>query len=220
MNTLTQTLGTARPASVLLKVGMAVTGFLMAGWLTLHMLALMMVFAGPELMNGYGLKLRETGLLWPMRLFLVAALGVHVACAVWTSRQAWAARPTRYKVALRSRATTLAARSMRVSGGLLLAYVAYHVAQIYGVAHPDYIAGDVHHNLLHILARPLQALLYVAAAALVSLHLAHGLGSALISLGIVARKRARLVRRSLEAWAALVTLGFATVALAPLLGLV
>lgn len=220
MNTLTRTRTQVRPASVLLKVAMAVTGLAMAGWLTLHMLALMMVFAGPELMNGYGVALRGTGLLWPVRTVLVAALGVHVVCAVWTSQQAWSARPTRYGVALRSRVTTLAARSMRASGALLLVYVLYHVAQIYGVGHPDYIAGDVHHNLLQILLRPLQAALYVAAAALVSLHLAHGLGSALISLGLVARKRARLVRRSLEAWAALVTLGFTTVALAPLLGLV
>lgn len=219
MNTLTRT-HAARPASVLLKVGMAVTGLLMAGWLTLHMLALTVVFAGPELMNGYGLALRKTGLLWPLRTVLIAALAVHVACAVWTSQQAWSARPTRYKVALRHHVTTLAARTMRASGALLLVYVLYHVAQIYGVGHPDYVPGDVHHNLLSILLRPLQAAFYVASAALVSLHLAHGLSSALLSLGLVARKRARLVRRSLEAWAALVTLGFTTVALAPLLGLV
>lgn len=219
MNTLTRT-HVARPPSVLLKVGMAVTGVLMAGWLTLHMLALMVVFAGPELMNGYGLALRKTGLLWPLRTILIAALGIHVACAIWTSQQAWSARPQRYKVALRHQVTTLAARSMRASGALLLVYILYHVSQIYGLGHPDYIAGDVHHNLLQILLQPLQAALYVAAAAMVSLHLAHGLSSALLSLGLVARKRARLVRRSLEAWAALVTLGFMTVALAPLLGLV
>jgi succinate dehydrogenase / fumarate reductase cytochrome b subunit len=218
MNTMARTLASDRPASVLLKTGMAVTGFVMAGWLTLHMLGNLLVFGGPELMNGYAVKLRDTGLLWPMRLGLVVALALHVVCAVWTSRQAWAARPTRYKVALRSRATTLAARSMRWSGALLFVYLVYHVAQLYGVGHPDYVPGDVHHNLLQLMLQPLPAAVYIAATALICLHLAHGLGSALISLGFVARRRAPLVRRILGSWAAIVTLGFVVEALAPLLG--
>lgn len=201
MDTTANTLTRSRPTSVLLKVAMAVTGFVMAAWLTLHMLGNLTMFAGAELMNEYALKLRATGLLWPMRAGLVAALGLHVVCAVLTTRQGLAARPTRYTVALRHRATTWAARTMRVTGALLLLYLGYHIAQLYGVGHPSYVEGDVHHNLITVLVQPLNAALYLLATALITLHLAHGLGSALISLGVFNRKRERLVQRGLNAWA-------------------
>jgi hypothetical protein len=100
---------------------------------------------------------------------------------------------------------------------LLLVYLVYHVTQIYGLGHPSFVPGDVHHNLLAIVRQPLHAALYMAATALVALHLAHGLASSWITLGVFARRRERLVRRSLFVWAAIVTLGFAAPLLAPLI---
>jgi succinate dehydrogenase / fumarate reductase, cytochrome b subunit len=220
MNIATETRPVVRAASVSLKVAMAVTGFIMAGWLTLHMLGNLLVFAGPDVYNGYALKLRETGLLWPMRVVLVAILAVHVVCAVLTTRQGWVARPQRYHYGLKHHASSWGARSMRVGGALLFVYLAYHVAQLYGVGHAAYVPGDVHHNLLAVLHQPIHAVFYVAATALVALHLAHGLSSALITLGVVPGRRKRQVRRALNAWMGAVALGFAVEALAPLLGVV
>ena len=48
--------------SISVKAAMAVSGLLMAVWLTLHMLANLLVFAGPGLINGYALSLRASGL--------------------------------------------------------------------------------------------------------------------------------------------------------------
>lgn len=195
---------------------MAVTGFLMAGWLTLHMLGNLLVFAGPEVVNAYAAKLRDSGLLWPMRGALIAILAVHVTCAVLTARQGWAARPQRYRFALRHHASSWGARTMRIGGALLLAYLVYHVAQLYGVGHPAYVPGDVHHNLVLVLREPGQAALYILATAFVALHLAHGLESALITLGVVPGRRKRQVRRALRVWMWTVTAGFAVEAVAPL----
>ncbi|HET6332427.1 MAG TPA: succinate dehydrogenase cytochrome b subunit [Polyangiales bacterium] len=220
MNTATQIRSPERPASVSLKAVMAATGFAMALWLTLHMLGNLLVFAGPEVMNAYSVKLRDTGLLWPMRLALVAILVVHVTCAVLTTRQGWAARPLRYRKALRHHASSWGARSMRVGGVLLLAYLGYHVGQLYGVGHASYVPGDVYHNLESVLRAPLHVALYVLATAFVTLHLAHGLGSALITLGVIPGRRRRLVERALGGWVWIVTLGFAVEAVAPMLGLV
>jgi succinate dehydrogenase / fumarate reductase cytochrome b subunit len=216
MNTTANGLQRARLESVSLKFAMAVTGSLMAVWLTLHMLGNLTMFADAELMNEYALKLRATGLLWPMRVGLLVALVVHVVCAILTTRQGLAARPTPYGVAPRRRVTTWAARTMRVTGALLLLYVGYHVAQLYGVGHPSYVAGDVHHNLVAVLVQPLNAALNLLATALITLHLAHGLGSALISLGRFTQKRERSVQGALTAWAWLVTAGFAVEALTPI----
>jgi succinate dehydrogenase / fumarate reductase cytochrome b subunit len=109
---------------------------------------------------------------------------------------------------------------MRIGGVLLFVYLGYHVAQLYGVGHASHVPGDVHHNVLAVLDQPIHAVLYVAATAFVALHLAHGLNSALITLGVVPGRRKRQVRRALNAWMAIVTTGFAVEALAPLLGVV
>jgi succinate dehydrogenase / fumarate reductase cytochrome b subunit len=218
MNTATETRPVERAPSVSLKAAMAVTGFIMAGWLTLHMLGNLLVFAGPDVYNGYAHKLRETGLLWPMRVGLIAVLAVHVICAVLTTRQGLAARPERYHYGLEHHASSWGARTMRIGGVLLFVYLGYHVAQLYGVGHTSYVPGDVHHNVLSVLHQPIHAVLYVAATAFVALHLAHGLNSALITLGVVPGRRKRQVRRALNAWMGIVTAGFAVEAIAPLLG--
>jgi succinate dehydrogenase / fumarate reductase, cytochrome b subunit len=218
MNTASTTArGTGIP-SVLLKTTMAATGLLMAGWLTLHMLGNLLVFGGPELMNAYAEKLRATGLLWPMRALLSVALTLHVLCAGATSARAWAARRVRYHAPLRAAASTLASRSMRAGGALLLIYLVYHVATLYGVGQAGYVPGDVHHNLVALLRNPWHAGSYVIATGLVALHLAHGLGSALISLGKGPGRREAWVRRGLRTWASLVTLGFAAPCAACYLG--
>jgi succinate dehydrogenase / fumarate reductase cytochrome b subunit len=219
MNTATETRSLERPASVSLKVAMAITGFSMAGWLTLHMLGNLLVFAGPAVVNAYAAKLRESGLLWPMRVGLFAILAVHATCAVLTTRQGLAARRQRYRFSLRHRASSWGARTMRMGGVLLLVYLGYHVAQLYGVGHPAYVPGDVHHNLVRVLQQPVHAVLYVVATAFLALHLAHGLGSALITLGVVPGRRQRQVRQALNAWMWMVTAGFALEAFAPLLRL-
>jgi succinate dehydrogenase cytochrome b subunit len=220
MNTATETRQLERTPSISLKAAMAITGFLMAGWLTLHMLGNLLAFAGPEVVNAYAAKLRDSGLLWPMRVGLLAILAVHATCAVLTTRQGLAARPQRYRYGLQHRASSWGARTMRVGGVLLLAYLVYHVAQLYGVGHPAYVPGDVHHNLVRVLQQPVHAVLYVVATAFLALHLAHGLGSALITLGWVPSRRQRQARRALNVWMWIVTAGFAVEAFAPLLRLV
>jgi succinate dehydrogenase / fumarate reductase cytochrome b subunit len=216
MNTITER---AVPIpSILQKVAMALTGALMAGWLTLHMLGNMFVFAGPELYNAYGEKLRASGLLWPMRIMMVGALSVHVVAAWATTRRAFAARPVRYRAGRKYGASTLASRTMRITGALLLPYLVYHIAMIYGVGHPSFRTGDAHHNLVALLQIPWHATAYVTVTGLMALHLAHGLTSALVSLGWAQGMTEGRLRRVMHAWAAIVTGGFAAQTLAIALG--
>jgi succinate dehydrogenase / fumarate reductase cytochrome b subunit len=214
MNTRSITLTGTRIPSVLLKAAMAASGFLMAGWLTLHMAGNLLIFGGAELTNRYAVKLHETGMLWPMRAVMLSVLTIHVLCASATSARAWAARPVRYRAPLRAAASTLASRSMRAGGALLLVYLGYHIATIYGVGQPGFVPGGVHHNLVALLLNPWHAALYLVATGLLALHLAHGLGSALITLGWGPGRRERWVRRGMRTWAAVITLGFAAPCLA------
>ena len=107
---------------------------------------------------------------------------------------------------------------MRWTGALLLAFVIFHVAQIYGLGEPAFVPGYVHEHLQELMRRPWNLGLYLGATALVSLHLAHGLRSSLTSLGVIPGARESLVRRALLGWAAVVTLGFAIEGLGSALG--
>ena len=207
-----------RVPSVLIKATMALTGLLMAGWLTLHMVGNLLIFGGADLFNAYAARLRETGLLWPMRAVLLSALSVHALSAAATSLRAWAARPVRYHAPLRAAASTLGSRTMRAGGALLLGFLVYHVATLYGAGHPSYVAGDVYSNLVALLRKPAHAALYACATGLVTLHLAHGLRSSLQSLGWTFGKREAFVRRALQIWTGLVTLGFVVPIVATIMG--
>jgi succinate dehydrogenase / fumarate reductase cytochrome b subunit len=130
-----------------------------------------------------------------------------VMFAVSTTLRAQRARPLRYHSVQRS-ASTVASRSMRVTGVLLLAFIFYHVFTIYGVGHPAFVSGNGHHNLLAVLHNPWHASAYAIATSLVALHLAHGVASTLITLGLESRKHERLVRRVMWSWCAVVIVGF------------
>ena len=197
-----------RPATVLLKAAMAVSGVGMAAWGTLHMAGNLLWLLGPDTMNTYGALLHGSGVLWPVRLLLVGALCVHVLGAALTTQQSRAARPIGYRNGLRPNASTASSRSMRWTGGALLAFVVYHVLSVYGVGHPEHVPGAFHHNLSGLLSRPLDAGLLGLATGLLCLHLSHGLASAWTSVGLVSQRRAPLLRAALRGWSVLVTAGF------------
>ena len=196
----------AKLPSVVIKAAMAVSGVGLALWLTLHMAGNLLWLLGPNIMDAYGGGLHASGLLWPVRLLLVGGLVVHVAGAWLTTRRAHAARPVRYHK-LQPSASSLASRTMRWTGVVLFGFLGYHVLSVYGVGH-EHVSGAFHHNLSALLMQPWDALLLCAAAGLVALHLAHGLGSAAISLGAISPKHESWLRRALRIWAYVVTAGF------------
>ena len=67
-----------------------------------------------------------------------------------------------------------------------------------------------HHNLVTLLQSPWHAIAYVIATGLTSLHLAHGLTSAWVSLAWARGVTESRARRVMHGWAALLTLGLAS----------
>lgn len=185
-------------SSIAKKAVVALTGLVLSGWMLLHAAGVFGVFAGPEVMNRYAALLRDTGLLWVMRLGLALAILAHAGLALTLTHDARQARPRSYRKAPFA-AGARASRWMRSSGIVLAAWLLYHIAHMYGPAHHAYVAGDVHHNLVSGLASPLVAASYVVATVLLVIHLHHGLVSTASTLGASARLRQKI---------ALVTRGF------------
>lgn len=199
------------------KAGVALSGLGLGLWTLLHTAGVLGVFAGPELMNGYARALRETPIPWLQRTGFSVLLFTHallVGRLWWRTRRA---RSMRYQVRRTHVARSLASRTMRWSGAMLGAWLGYHVLHIYGPAHPHYVAGDVHHNLVAGLASWPVALSYAVASLLLTLHLWHGARSALHSLGLDSTAR-RWSLGLVGIFLALVTLGLLAPPLAALFG--
>ena len=188
---------------------MAITGILLMGYVVAHMVGNLKVFLPP--IDGvpdvdiYAEWLREllvpllphTAALWIMRVGLIVATVLHVEAMVSLTRRNMAAKPERYHKQ-DFQAATYAARTMRFTGPVVLAFVVFHLLDLtFGVApfNPDFIKGEVAHNLVASLSRAGWAAFYVVANVALGYHLWHGAWSMFQSLGWnsprfnIARKR-------------------------------
>lgn len=202
------------------KAVMALTGVVLFVWLVLHLSGNLLVFLGPAVVDSYAATLHaRPWLLWPMRVGLLVALGLHVTAAVQLAQRARHAR-AQHIGKRRLEVATWSARTMRWGGALLLAFIVFHLLHLTsGTLHPAFVAGGAYHNMVSGLAVPGIAALYVAAVTVVALHLAHGLRSARRSLGL-ASPSATATRRLLSTTVALALwAGFALIPLAIITGL-
>lgn len=208
-------------SSVGQKAVMALTGVFLFGWLLLHLLGNLLVFAGPAALDGYGALLHShLELLWPMRAALLGAAFLHVTAAWRLTARARRARAARYAMQRREVAT-VASRTMRWGGGLLLLFVVFHLLHLStGTVHPEYVDGSVYHNVVSGLRPKAVALFYLCSVTALGLHLAHGLWSSRRSLGLLKPKSqpAALHRRFSATVALLLALGFGAIPLAVLCG--
>jgi succinate dehydrogenase / fumarate reductase cytochrome b subunit len=201
------------------KALVAASGLLLWVWVILHVAGNLILFSGPAAADGYAAALRQAPVgLWAVRGGLAAAAVVHVAGVVSLARAGRAARP-RHHAPAAARATTLAARTMRVGGALLLLFVVYHLLHLtLGFFHPGFLQGHVYANVVLGLRPAWVAAIYVVAAVLLGLHLFHGLWAAVRSLGGWPEDAARRRRPAVAVVSTAVALGFASVPLAVLAG--
>jgi succinate dehydrogenase cytochrome b subunit len=169
------------------KAIMAVTGFILFGFVVGHLLGNLQIFLPPEKLNDYAATLRShPGLLWGARITLLVSVFLHI----WSSFELWllqrAARPIKYlkKTNIHS---TYASRTMVWSGPIILAFVIFHLLHLtFGTVHPGgpFNAHNVYNNVVTGFQVWPVSLFYIVAMIMLCYHLYHGLWSMFQSLGI------------------------------------
>lgn len=213
------------------KAVMAVTGIVLFGFVVAHVVGNLKAFAGPAAFDEYAAFLRDVGhpavphqgVLWLLRLTLLAAVVLHVHAATSLVLMARRARPRDYA---RYDPVQLdyAARTMRWGGVIILLYVIYHLLHLTtGTLHPDFLPPEggshhAYHNLVVGLSNPVTAWVYVLASLVLGFHLYHGLWSMFQSMGWNHPRYNRWRRAFAVVFAVAVTAGFMAVPLAVQLG--
>ena len=204
------------------KIIVAGTGVLLAAYVILHALGNLKGLQGPgdggtAAIDEYSEFLRtvgepvipRNGLLWIIRLLLIAAFVIHIVGVSQLIKRNRAARPGHAKVVQRS----LSSRTMAYSGFLLLAFIVFHVLQFTTLTiHPTPLAeGAVYSNLYGAFQEWWIVAIYVVAMGVLFFHLRHALWSVLQTMGWDKPNRNPTFRRGATGTAVLVAGFFALI---------
>jgi succinate dehydrogenase / fumarate reductase cytochrome b subunit len=212
------------------KIIMAVTGLIGVGFVIAHMVGNLQVFVGQTKINAYGALLHGplAELTWLLRIILIVAVVLHVTMAVQLTRISAAARPVGYQHR-EPQVSTLASRTMKWGGVLLLVFIVVHILHFTTERFdPGGWRGmtdseghrDVYGNIIASFRIWWVAAFYIISMMALGLHLFHGAWSSIRTLGYAKRSANPLHRRVALVLAAIVWLGFTLVPVGVIAGIV
>lgn len=203
------------------KIAMALSGLILFGYVIAHMTGNLQIFMGREQINAYARTLHaSSGLLWTARTVLLIAVGIHIYTGLSLAAKSRAARPVVYKVK-GQRHPNLAGRTMVLSGAVIGAFVVFHLLHLTtGTVHPAFVDLEPYDNMVNAFRVPAVAIAYIVSVFLLGVHLYHGAWSMFQSVGFNHPRYTPALRRFAAVFAFLLVIGFSSVPIAVLTGLV
>jgi len=201
------------------KAVVGVTGLVLFGFVVGHMLGNLQIFLGPQKLNDYSEFLHgATELLWGTRLTLLAAIFLHIAATADLARLNRASRPVAYQERdFRTAGPT--SRFMIWSGAFLGLYILYHLMDLTsGAIHPNFEPHNVYANVIRDFSVWYVSLFYLIAMICLGFHLHHGVASVFQTLGLNHPKYNGWRRCLATGAAILIPLGYSSIPLAVLAG--
>ena len=216
-------------SSVGQKMIVALTGIVLMAFAVGHLIGNLQIFLGPDWINGYAQHLRDLGpLLWVIRAFLLVTVLLHIYFTIRLAIENRRARPTGY-VDKNYVKASLASRHMAVSGFVVFAFIVFHLLHFTGRKfNPQFplLKNDSlnHYDVFSMMVYGFQnvyvSAFYIVGLFLLTLHLTHGASSFSQSLGLNNKKLAPTLAWGARVFAWLLFLGYASIPVAVLLGLV
>jgi len=210
---------------------MAVSGFVLLLFVLGHLAGNLQIFLGPEAINRYGHFLQTNPeLIWPARIVLLVLVGLHIWAAVRLSHENKAARPIAY-AQLKPVGSSLASRTMLMSGLIILVFVVYHLLHFTvqaqaingtGQSFQGFIDEEKRHDIFRMMVVGFSnvwvAGFYILGMALLCLHLSHGASSMFQSIGWKDRVYGPVLDKFARILALAIFLGYVSIPVAILLG--
>lgn len=181
------------------KTVVAVTGIALVAFVIGHLAGNLTIFLGPDVLNAYGAQLQSLGpILWIIRAGLLGILVAHIYFTMLLWKENHAARPKKY-IASDPVGTTVFARTMRLSGLIVLAFIVFHLAHFtIRIVDPSYASmytmldGHKVHDVYKMVVAGFSSgpivVIYVVGLFLLTFHLSHGIGSLFQTLGVTNRR--------------------------------
>ena len=212
-------------SSVGKKFIMAVTGAGLFLFVAGHMIGNLQVFLPPEAINRYAHFLQSNlELLWPVRLVMLAMLGLHAWSAITLSLENRAARPVGYYGNPAPLAASFASRTMLVGGLVVAVFLVYHLLHytvlVEGINGARVslrelrAAHDVYAMMIAGFSVWYVSLFYVVGVGLLCLHLSHGLAAMFQSLGWKNHVYGPLIDKAAKVIALALFLGYVSIPVA------
>jgi len=205
----------------------AFTGLVLVAYVLGHLAGNLQIFLPNKTrINAYGAFLHGLGpMLWVIRAFLIACFVVHIWVTILLAIENRRARPDRY-AQVRYRRSTWASRSMVMSGLIVFCFVVFHILHFTAhVVRPDFANlreilpdGTERHDVFRMVVLgfqdPAASAFYILGMILLSLHLSHGFGSLVQTLGLNSTKLEPWVINGGRALALIICLGYIAIPIA------
>jgi succinate dehydrogenase / fumarate reductase cytochrome b subunit len=220
-----------RLSSIAKKWIVSLTGLVLVAYVLGHLAGNLQIFLPNKgRINAYGAFLHSLGpILWAIRLFLFACLVIHIVTTIQLAIENRRARPQRYEAA-RYREATWEGRSMVMSGLIVLCFVIFHILHFTTFTiRPEFAnlretlpngseRHDVYRMVVMAFQQPAASCFYILGMILLCMHLSHGFGSFVQTLGLNTSRLAPWLVNGGRVLAVIICLGYIAIPIAVMTG--
>ena len=198
---------------------MGVTGLLLCGFLTTHLIGNMLILISAQAFNEYGHALVSNPLIIPAEIGLALLFLSHIGMAIKLILENRSARPQKYVMKVNTgRGSTFASSTMPYTGFIILVFLILHIlhfrlGEVYYITYEGEQIRDLHRLILETFASPYYAAWYVFAQSALGLHLSHGFHSAFQSIGFNHPKHTPILKKVSLIFAITIAMGFNLIAI-------
>jgi len=210
------------------KFLVAISGLAMVLFLIAHLMGNLQIFISAHAINQYAWFLKQIPeITWAMRIGLLVMIIIHIFFTIKLTIANKKARPQAYAIKKAMKAT-LSSRTMAVSGLIVLSFIIFHLMHFtFLVTHPEISHSvdengwhDVYKMVVLSFQQPHLVFFYLLALTLLFSHLHHGVQSLFHTLGLTNKNWSPLIDKGGKTLALLLYLGYISIPISILLGLV
>lgn len=195
---------------------MALSGLFLIIFLITHLVINSLTLASSkDLFNEAAHFMATNPIIYAMQYVLALGFIIHIGMGIKLTIQNKRARSQEYVYNRMSKNTDLSSRSMIVSGGLVIVFLALHLRDyFYQMKFVGLPEGTTDYDLVvNLFTNPYYTAVYVIAFIVLGVHLNHGFKSAFQSMGANHKKYNPLIKIVSTAYSIVIALGFSTIAI-------